>query len=75
MEAIGQLAAGVAHDFNNLLTVIMGFTELTLNQLEPAHPAHADLQEVLHAGRSAAALTTQLLAFSRRQMLQPQILT
>jgi signal transduction histidine kinase/CheY-like chemotaxis protein len=74
MDAIGQLAGGVAHDFNNLLTAIIGFTELTLSQLEPDHATRPDVQEILHAGRSAATLTRQLLAFSRKQMLQPQIL-
>jgi NO-binding membrane sensor protein with MHYT domain/signal transduction histidine kinase/ActR/RegA family two-component response regulator len=74
MEAIGQLAGGVSHDFNNLLTAIIGFCELGLARLEPDHPVRADLQEILNAGHSAASLTRQLLAFSRRQMLQPQIL-
>ena len=74
MEAIGQLAGGVAHDFNNLLTAIIGFTELTLDRLEPDHVVRPDVYEVLHASRSAATLTGQLLAFSRKQMLRPQIL-
>ena len=74
MEAVGQLAAGVAHDFNNLLTVIIGYSELTLKRIPPRRQAHRNLEQVLHSAQSAAALTNQLLAFSRQQMLQPQIL-
>jgi len=74
MEAVGLLAAGVAHDFNNLLTAIIGFSELTLEQLDAASPVRADVEEILKAGKSATALTRQLLAFSRHQVLEPQIL-
>ncbi|MEO7190175.1 MAG: response regulator [Vicinamibacterales bacterium] len=74
LEAVGRLAAGVAHDFNNLLTAIIGFTELTLAQVGLDSEVSADLREVLNAGRSAAALTRQLLVFSRRQTVQPQLL-
>ena len=74
MEAVGQLASGIAHDFNNLLTAILGYGTFVLEQLEPRHPARPDVQEVLRAAESAASLTRQLLAFSRRQILQPQIL-
>ena len=74
MEAIGKLAGGVAHDFNNLLTAILGYSELTLRQLEEHKPLVKNIEEVLKAGRRAMALTNQLLAFSRRQVLQPQLL-
>jgi nitrogen-specific signal transduction histidine kinase len=74
MEAIGQLTAGIAHDFNNLLTVINGSTELLLSDLEPASPHQESLRKVLHAGQRAADLVRQLLAFSRRQVIEPQVL-
>jgi two-component system cell cycle sensor histidine kinase/response regulator CckA len=74
MEAIGQLAGGVAHDFNNMLTVIKGFTSMILGGIEPDHPWHSFLSEIDRAGDRAADLTRQLLAFARKQMLQPRIL-
>ncbi|MBX5491711.1 MAG: PAS domain S-box protein [Chloroflexi bacterium] len=74
MEAIGRLAGGVAHDFNNLLTVIHGFGELLQAELEPDDPHRSHVVEILQASERAAALTHQLLAFSRRQMLQPEVL-
>jgi two-component system cell cycle sensor histidine kinase/response regulator CckA len=74
MEAVGRLAGGVAHDFNNLLTVINGFSELLLGATPPEDPRHADLMEISNAGRRAASLTRQLLAFSRRQVFQPTTL-
>ena len=74
MECIGQLAAGVAHDFNNLLTVILGYCELVLNDLDPDDRWRADLAEIQKAGESAAVLTRQLLAFSRRQIIDPALL-
>ncbi len=74
MESIGRLAGGVAHDFNNLLTTINGYAELMLQELEPGNPLRASLDEIRKAGDRAAELTHQLLAFSRRQMLQPRSL-
>ncbi|MDH3675232.1 MAG: PAS domain S-box protein, partial [Anaerolineae bacterium] len=74
MEAIGQLAGGVAHDFNNLLTAINGFAELTQFQLEAEDPLQDCVGKILYAGRRAADLVRQLLAFSRKQVVQPQVL-
>jgi len=74
MEAVGKLAGGVAHDFNNLLTVINGYSEQVLVRLDVESESYVQLREVLRAGQRAAALTDQLLAFSRRQMLQPKVL-
>jgi PAS domain S-box-containing protein len=70
MEAIGALAGGIAHDFNNLLTAILGNTQLALNKLPPDNPLELRLIEIEKAGRRAAVLTRQLLAFSRRQILE-----
>jgi two-component system cell cycle sensor histidine kinase/response regulator CckA len=70
MEAIGQLAGGIAHDFNNLLTAILGYTELLTDQIGPDKPMGRDLREIMAAGQRAAALTRQLLAFSRKQVLE-----
>ena len=74
MESVGRLAGGIAHDFNNLLTVILGRVDLALMNRNEEDPLYAELQEVREAGKRAAGLTRQLLAFSRKQVLQPSIL-
>ncbi|MDT4895401.1 MAG: two-component system, cell cycle sensor histidine kinase and response regulator CckA [Acidobacteriota bacterium] len=74
LEAVGQLAGGVAHDFNNLLTVITGYSDLSLRRLDKNNPLRANLEEIKKAGERAASLTRQLLAFSRKQVLQPKVL-
>ena len=75
MQAIGQLAGGVAHDFNNLLTVINGRAQLALEKMERKVSAQADVELIYQTGQRAAVLTQQLLAFSRRQVLRPEILS
>ena len=74
MEAIGQLAGGIAHDFNNLLTAINGYSQLVLAQLGEYDPARACVEEIQRAGSRAAALTRQLLTFSRKQVVEPRLL-
>jgi hypothetical protein len=71
MEGLGRLAGGIAHDFNNLLTVISGYTERVLEELPAESPVRPHVEEILAAGKRAAALTRQLLAFSRRQVFKP----
>jgi PAS domain S-box-containing protein len=75
MECIGRLAGGVAHDFNNLLTVINGYSQMMADELGPTEPLRSPLEEIHHAGERAADLTRQLLAFSRKQLLEPKALS
>ncbi|HKV40628.1 MAG TPA: response regulator, partial [Blastocatellia bacterium] len=74
MEAIGRLAGGVAHDFNNLLTAIIGYAQLASGRVDCPDPVNKDIQEIEKAGRRAAALTNQLLIFSRRQVIQAKVM-
>ncbi len=74
MEAVGRLAGGIAHDFNNLLTIMTGRSELLLRRLAPDDAARRDLELIKKTAEAAAMLTKQLLAFSRKQMLQPKVL-
>jgi len=74
MEAVGQLAGGVAHDFNNLLTIINGYSEMLLATLDSSSPHYNGINQIKQAGLRAESLTRQLLAFSRKQILQPKVL-
>ncbi|MGH9524829.1 MAG: response regulator [Terriglobales bacterium] len=74
MEGIGQLAGGVAHDFNNLITIIKGYTELLMLKLSPDDPAAGFAEQIRKAGDRAASVTRQLLAFSRKQVVQPDVI-
>ena len=75
MESIGRLAGGVAHDFNNMLSIILGYGEHILEQLKPEDPLRQQVNQMVEAGRRSAVLTGQLLAFSRRQTLQPRVVS
>ena len=74
IEAVGRLAGGIAHDFNNLLTSILGFSELAMESISEDHPARNDIEEIIRAGDSASQLTHQLLAFSRNEVLEQEVL-
>ncbi|HSK73939.1 MAG TPA: ATP-binding protein, partial [Pyrinomonadaceae bacterium] len=74
LESVGRLAGGIAHDFNNMLTAINGYSELTLRRLKEDDPLRHNLEEIKKAGERSAALTHQLLAFSRKQVLKPKVL-
>jgi PAS domain S-box-containing protein len=74
MEAVGRLAGGIAHDFNNVLTAILGYSQILLAEMPEDDTRRADVQEIERSAERAATLTRQLLAFSRRQVLQPQVL-
>jgi PAS domain S-box-containing protein len=74
LEAIGTLAGGIAHDFNNLLTVINGHAEMSMMNLDVDHSSHKDIKAILKAGKRARDLTSQLLAFSRKQIYEPRII-
>jgi two-component system cell cycle sensor histidine kinase/response regulator CckA len=73
MQAVGQLASGIAHDFNNVLTPIIGFADLLLAKMRPTDPAFADIMSIKQNANRAANLVRQLLAFSRKQTLQPKV--
>ena len=74
MEAVGRLAGGIAHDFNNLLMVVSGYTEVLLDQLTPGNPLHAKAEAIQQASDRASTLTRQLLAFSRKQLLELKVI-
>ncbi|MBE0603581.1 MAG: hypothetical protein IH611_08135 [Deltaproteobacteria bacterium] len=75
MEAVGQLAGGIAHDFNNLITVITGYGEILLSKHPDDDPERPRIEEILKAGNRASQLTRQLLAFSRKQVLKPKVVS
>ncbi len=74
MEAVGKLAGGIAHDFNNLLTAIMGFSGILLERHRPGDPSHRAIEQIMKSSERAAALTSKLLAFSRKQVVQPRVI-
>ena len=74
LDAVGRLAGGIAHDFNNLLTVIKGYTQLALQRLRQGDPVRGNIEEISKASERAASLVFQLLAFSRKQVMQPKLL-
>ncbi len=74
MDAIGKLAGGIAHDFNNAITAIIGYAEMILQQVQEPHPLHHEAKQIVRAAEHSARLTHQLLAFSRKQVLQPRCL-
>ena len=74
METVGQLAGGIAHDFNNVLSAIMMATDFLLNAHKPTDPSFQDIMQIKQNANRAASLVRQLLAFSRRQTLRPQVL-
>ncbi|MGD9898677.1 MAG: PAS domain S-box protein [Calditrichaceae bacterium] len=74
MESIGLLAGGVAHDFNNILTAINGYADMMLMKMDPTNPAYSDLMNIVRGGKRAERLTRQLLAFSRKQVIEPRII-
>ena len=73
LEAVGRLAGGIAHDFNNLLTVIEGYSQLTLQRLPDKEPLRGNIEEIKKASKRAGSLVSQLLAFSRKQLMQPKV--
>ncbi len=74
MESVGRLAGGVAHDYNNMLNVIIGYAELALGKIDPVNPVHADLEKIHTAATRSADITRQLLAFARKQTIDPKVL-
>lgn len=74
MESVGRLAGGVAHDYNNMLSVILGYTEMAMDQVNPTDPLYADLKEVYTAGKRSMEITGQLLAFARKQIISPVVM-
>lgn len=74
MEAFGQMSGGIAHDFNNLISIVTGYSEITLSRISPDSPFRKNIQAICDAGYRAAALTRQLLAFSRQTVLEPKVL-